>query len=173
MELFTGERILVRQIPSKPPYSINATIVNEPILNDINSMVIRNFQGVSPKYVLGVINSKLTTYWFVNTFDKFQRKTFPQFKINELATFPIFKASEGEQESVIKLVDSIQETQQHLATVTEGSSRFKEIAKHLDALNTSLDELIYKIAGLTGEEILIVENLNSPGLILTEPSSLM
>ena len=159
IELFTGERILVRQIPSKPPYSINATIVDEPILNDINSMVIRNFQGVSPKYVLGVINSKLSTYWFVNTFDKFQRKTFPQFKINELATFPIFTASDRDKESVIKLVDSIQESQQHLASVSEESSRYKEISKHLDALNTSLDKLIYEIAGLTSDEVQIVENL--------------
>jgi type I restriction-modification system DNA methylase subunit len=159
MELFTGERILVRQIPSKPPYSINATIVDEPILNDINSMVIRNFQGVSPKYVLGVINSKLSTYWFVNTFDKFQRKTFPQFKINELATFPIFTASDREKESVIKLVDSIQESQQHLASVSEESSRYKEISKHLEALNTSLDKLIYEIADLTSDEVQIVENL--------------
>lgn len=159
MELFTGERILVRQIPSKPPYSINATIVDEPILNDINSMVIRNFQGVSPKYVLGVINSKLSTYWFVNTFDKFQRKTFPQFKINELATFPIFTASDRDKESVIKLVDSIQESQQHLASASEESSRYKEISKHLEALNTSLDKLIYEIAGLTSDEVQIVENL--------------
>jgi hypothetical protein len=71
IDLFTDQRILVRQIPSKPPYSINATLVDEPVLNDINSMVIRNFTNVSPKFVLGVLNSKLTTYWFVNTFDKF------------------------------------------------------------------------------------------------------
>jgi len=76
-----------------------------------------------------------------------------------LATFPIFTASDKDQESVIKLVDGIQESNQHLAGVSEGSSRYIEITKHLDALNTSLDKLIYEIAGLTNGEVQIVENL--------------
>lgn len=160
IDLFTGQRILVRQIPSKPPYSINATLVDEPVLNDINSMVIRNFKNVSPKFVLGVLNSKLTTYWFVNTFDKFQRKTFPQFKINELATFPVFTTSKVQQEKVIKLVEGIEESQRHLLSVSEGSSRFGEISKHLVALDESLDKLIYEIAGLDDNEILIVESMS-------------
>jgi type I restriction-modification system DNA methylase subunit len=160
IDLFTGVRILVRQIPSKPPYSINATLVDEPVLNDINSMVIRNFRDIAPKFVLGVLNSKLTTYWFVNTFDKFQRKTFPQFKINELAMFPIFTTSKDYQDKVIKFVEGIEESQAHLTTVDEGSLRFGEIVKHMDALNNSLDKLIYEIAGLTEDEISIVESMS-------------
>ena len=37
---FEGKRILVRQIPSQPPYAINAVFMKEKYLNDINSMVI-------------------------------------------------------------------------------------------------------------------------------------
>lgn len=160
IDLFTGQRILVRQIPSKPPYSINATLVDEPVLNDINSMVIRNFRDIAPKFVLGILNSKLTTYWFVNTFDKFQRKTFPQFKINELAMFPIFTTSKDYQGKVIKFVEGIEESQARLTTVEEGSLRFGEITKHMNALNISLDKLIYEIAGLTEDEISIVESMS-------------
>jgi hypothetical protein len=98
------------------------------------------------------------TFWFVNTFDKFQRKTFPQFKVNELATFPIFSALESEQQSIIRLVLSIQDSHQHLAETTEGTSRFVEISKHLQELDSALDALVYSIVGLTSEEILIVES---------------
>jgi type I restriction-modification system DNA methylase subunit len=158
-QLFQDKRILVRQIPSRPPYSINAWLVDGDFVNDINSMIITNFRQVPPEYLLGLLNSKLMTFWFVNTFDKFQRKTFPQFKVNELATFPIFSATDKDQESVIKLVNGIQESHQHLGNVPEGSSRHNEISKHLEALNTSLDKLIYEIAGLTSDEVQIVENL--------------
>ncbi|MDA8339834.1 MAG: Eco57I restriction-modification methylase domain-containing protein [Nitrospiraceae bacterium] len=88
-QLFEGERILVRQIPSRPPYSINATIVFGEELNDINSMVVKKTSAYSLKYILGIINSKLLTIWFDFKFEKFQRAIFPQFKVNELATFPI------------------------------------------------------------------------------------
>ena len=86
--LFNSPRILVRQIPSKPPYCINACYLEDHVLNDRNSMNIVDIQK-NPYFVLGLLNSRLVSYWFVNSFDKFQRKTFPQFKINELKKFPI------------------------------------------------------------------------------------
>jgi type I restriction-modification system DNA methylase subunit len=158
-ELFSNERILVRQIPSRPPYSINAWLVEGDYVNDINSMIITNFNGVAPKYVLALLNCKLMTFWFVNTFDKFQRKTFPQFKVNELATFPIFTAQESTEKKVIKMVDSILESYRHLVGVSEGSSRYLEILKHLEMLNSDLDQLIYDIVGLEESEIALVESL--------------
>ena len=36
-KLFTSPRILVRQIPSPPPYSINAVFTKEYLLNDITA----------------------------------------------------------------------------------------------------------------------------------------
>lgn len=38
---------------------------------------------------MGILNSKPLTLWFLMKFDKFQRRLFPQFKVNELAQFPI------------------------------------------------------------------------------------
>ena len=108
-ELFSSQRILVRQIPAQPPYCIHAIYTEEVYINDINSMVIFDFkENYSPKFILGVINSKLTSFWFINTFDKLQRGLFPQFKVKELATFPIFKTKDkNEQKRIIELVDLI------------------------------------------------------------------
>ncbi|MFN9028046.1 MAG: TaqI-like C-terminal specificity domain-containing protein, partial [Akkermansiaceae bacterium] len=86
--LFSTPRILVRQIPSPPPYCINACFTAETLLNDLNSMNIINI-AIKPQLVLAVLNSRLMTYWFVHKFGKMQRGIFPQFKINELAIFPM------------------------------------------------------------------------------------
>ena len=40
-------------------------------------------------FILGVLNSKVTSTWFDYYFDKFQRNLFPQFKIAELGEFPM------------------------------------------------------------------------------------
>ncbi len=104
--LFEGERILVRQIPSKPPYCINAVYSNERYLNDINSMIVANLKGNS-MFLLGILNAKLTSYWFLNKFDKLQRGVFPQFKVKELALFPIPKASDSQRQEIESTVQKI------------------------------------------------------------------
>lgn len=116
---FNQERILVRQIPSKPPYCINAIYTNEYFINDINSMVIQNFK-INPLFLLALLNSKLVSFWFLYTFDKLQRGTFPQFKINELQQFPILSIKAKTQEILIQLVNEmilrnkeLQEKSQH------------------------------------------------------------
>ncbi len=105
-DLFENERILIKQIPSPLPYCLNAVYVNEHIINDINSTIITNFRK-NPLFLLSIINSKLTSFWFVIYFDKLQRKIFPQFKIHDLKKFPIPKANEKDEKKIIKLTNLI------------------------------------------------------------------
>lgn len=91
IELFKDERILVRQIPSRPPYSILAAYTNEHLINDNNSMIVKTLSETENPtlFILSVLNSKLISFWFIKTFGKLQRGIFPQFKIKELQIFPI------------------------------------------------------------------------------------
>jgi hypothetical protein len=124
-------------------------------------MIVRGFRKVSPEFILGILNSRLTTYWFVNTFDKFQRKTFPQFKVNELALFPILNTSKENQQKVEKLVDLIQQSYEHISEAKEGSTRYADILKHIEQLNVTLDELVYDIAELSKAERSIINDSTS------------
>ena len=143
-DLYSTPRILVRQIPSKLPYCINACYTEAVILNDRNSMNVI-YITENPKYVLGVLNSKAISFWFAYKFGKLQRGIFPQFKINELASFPIPRATDSEQKRIATLVDRI----------------LLAKAKDPDADTTSderrIDELVYKLYDLTPEEIAMVD----------------
>jgi hypothetical protein len=142
--LYSTKRILVRQIPSKPPYCIHACLVEETILNDRNSMNIINIRA-KPEYVLGILNSRLVSWWFVHKFGKMQRQTFPQFKVNELADFPLPKNGEKHRDEIAKLARQI------LAT----KKRDPEV--DTTTLEREIDRLVYKLYDLTPEEIAIVE----------------
>lgn len=87
---FSAPRILVRQIPADPPCRICAAYTEKHSLSDINSHIIFNFKA-NPLALLAVLNSRLVSSWFACTFHKHQRKIFPQFKLGELALFPIPK----------------------------------------------------------------------------------
>jgi len=158
-DLFSTERILVRQIPSKLPYCINAILVKEDLLNDINSMIIYKFNKYPPPFILGILNSKLISYWFANKFGKLQRGLFPQFKVKELALFPIIKNVSGNQQQIIiKLVNQMLSLNKQLHEIGEKDKYKKQkIEEEIKKTDEQIDEEVYKLYGITSEEKKIVE----------------
>ncbi|MFY9259066.1 MAG: TaqI-like C-terminal specificity domain-containing protein [Gallionella sp.] len=142
--LFSTPRILVRQIPSQPPYSIHACYTTEVLLNDRNSMNIINIKE-SPLFLLGVLNSRLMTFWFVHQFGKLQRGVFPQFKINELAQFPIAIAADTQKIAISERVAKIL------------ADKKANPQADITLLNTEIDQLVYALYQLTPAEIALIE----------------
>jgi hypothetical protein len=160
---FWGDRILVRQIPAKPPYLVHAAFTDKSFYNDINSMVaFQPIGDISLKYLLGLINSKLLSFWFSNTFDKLQRKIFPQFKVGELGTFPICAinfsdaGSKARYERLVKEVERmllLHREQQHAQTEHDKTL----IQRQVRAADRQIDQLVFQLYGLTDEEISLIE----------------
>jgi adenine-specific DNA-methyltransferase len=160
---FQGERMLIRQIPAKPPYSIFASYVNEDLVNDNNSMIVTQPQfGYSIKYLMGVLNSRLISFWFIHSFGKLQRKVFPQFKVKELRTFPI-RAIDFTNATDKVLHDRLVRLVEKMLALTpklRGAISESEKAALQNAITTTdaeVDRLVYELYGLTEEEIRIVE----------------
>ncbi len=161
---FAGERILVRQIPASPPYLVHGVFTSEEFYNDINSMIIfAPSQGVSLKFLLGIINSRLVSFWFQKKFDKLQRKIFPQFKVKELAEFPIAKmdlskqAGQTRHDQVVALVDKLLGLISKLRQARSESER-QTLQNAVTAADQQLDALVYELYGLTEKEKKLVED---------------
>lgn len=210
---FKDERILVRQIPSKLPYAINAVLTKEEFINDINSMIIQDLK-VNPMFVLAILNCKLTSFWFDITFNKFSRTIFPQFKINELRRFPIPNIPSEAQTPLIthaqKMLDLTREFNEKRTAFIDyfrGKFALQKITRNLESWHTlefadfikelgkqkvsfsstdefdfkplfdrekkacvdlqiqitktdaEIDKMVYKLYGLSEEEIGVVEGL--------------
>ena len=154
-DLFSSPRILVRQIPSKPPYCINACYTESVMLNDRNSMNIIYIK-FNPKFLLGLLNSRLMSFWFEHKFGKLSRGIFPQFKINELASFPIPCSTEEQQSKLITLVDQMLETQSRLQQAFSDEDK-KLLGQRAAIIDKQIDNMVYKLYGLTEDEVKIVE----------------
>ncbi|KXS50187.1 MAG: Eco57I restriction endonuclease [Halanaerobium sp. T82-1] len=139
---FSDPRILVRQIPDTPPYCIHSIFTDGTILNDRNSNNILGFGEVNPLFVLGMLNSRLVSFWFEYTFDKFQRDIYPQFKVNELERFPInIKASDNNKINIINNVKKIISNKRKLKQL--GDINFNEICSKYSSKNgLSLEKII-------------------------------
>ncbi len=158
-DLFSSPRILVRQIPSKPPYCINACYTESVMLNDRNSMNIIYIK-FNPKFLLGLLNSRLMSFWFEHKFGKLSRGIFPQFKINELASFPIPCSTEEQQSKLITLVDQMLETQSRLQQAFSDEDK-KLLEQRAAIIDKQIDNMVYKLYGLTEDEVKIVEGSKS------------
>jgi len=175
---FSGERLLVRQIPSKPPYLVQASLATQLAYNDINSMVV--FAPLNPnslKYLLGLINCRLLSFWFSKKFDKLQRKIFPQFKVKELATFPICPmnfsqpSEKTQHDRMEKLVDSMLALHKQLAAAKSGAQK-AILQRQIEATDRQIDQLVYQLYGLTDQEIALIENSTSePKTAMSEAGS--
>ena len=160
---FSGARLLVRQIPGSPPYLVHGVFTDEAYYNDINSMVVFSpMKEVSLKFLLGVLNSRVISFWFQKKFDKLQRRIFPQFKVKELAAFPmpgIDFSTPADKARHDKMVGSV-EKMLALTPKLRGATSESEKAALQNAVTTTdaeIDRLVYELYGLTEEETKIVE----------------
>lgn len=139
-QFFKQPRLLVRQIVGKEKHSLFADYINENnVINDRNSMIVMSKQ-VNLLYLLGIINSSIETFWFAMKYDKFQRKTFPQFKVDELQQFPIPQASHKQVNNLVELVKKIMK-----AT----SKKDKPVQTSLD---NRIDDYVMNLFGLSNKE---------------------
>jgi len=94
----------------------------------------------------------------LNTFNKFQRKTFPQFKVKELAIFPITNANQAEQEKIAKKAQTMLDLNKKLQATSANTDKHNSLKREIEKLDCEIDETIYKLYRLTNEEIRTIEN---------------
>lgn len=108
-------------------------------------------KAVSLKYILALINSSLYYLWL---YHRGKRKGEALELITKpLSEIPIKKISGGEQKLFIEIVDKI-------LTITKSSDYLENSAKQskVKEYERQIDQMVYKLYGLTDDEIAIVEN---------------
>jgi len=109
-----------------------------------------------------MINSRLITFWFDRKYDKFQRGIFPQFKVSELATYPIRAidfsnpTNVAHHDRMVSLVERILEMHKQLPGVKTPHEK-TALQRQIEATDRQIDELVYELHELTEEEIKIIE----------------
>jgi type I restriction-modification system DNA methylase subunit len=108
-DLFSSEKIIVREITGKYPKCIVATYSNETYLYNRSNIAIikRDGYNISLKYITAILNSSLMSYYFVKNTAKAERKLFPKIILNDLRLFPIKEISLSEQQPFIDLADKM------------------------------------------------------------------
>lgn len=140
---FSGEKILLRQIPGKNKLIVSYT--DETYIIDQTLYIGKSInKDVNIKFILGCLNSKITFWYFKNINNEFDN-LFPKIKVNEFRSLPIPICEFSIQKSIINLVDKIL------------SQKQKDPKADTFGLEAEIDRLVYEVYGLSEEEVNIIE----------------
>lgn len=138
----TPEKIMTRQTA----HGIIATLDTGRYhsTNSVHTTRLKEDCELGIRYVLGVLNSRLMSYYYQNEF-KEKADSFPQVKVNKLRKLPIARPS--------KKVEL--EIEAHVREVLAAKQRDAEA--DTSALEREIDQLVYALYGLTPEEKALVQ----------------
>jgi type I restriction-modification system DNA methylase subunit len=148
LEYFFSKKILIKDVAQE----IIATYDDESYLTTDTLSLIYQAQDYDLKFILAILNSRIINQWF--------KVHFPaglHIKINQLEHIPVPKVSGGQQHQIVNLVDKILQLNRELAETPENSNKWNSIKSEIEKTNKKIDEEVYKLYGLTPEEIEIVE----------------
>jgi len=138
---FLNPKIMIRQIGETPVSTIDYD--GYYTLNTIYNGIITN-NDFDIKYVYGLINSRLNKFIWKRKFSD-GKALFPKVKKSQLIEIPIANVNFENQKPIIELVNSI----------FISKSKNNHIDTH--KIEVEIDKLVYKIYGLTEDEIKIIE----------------
>lgn len=143
--IFEGVRILIARIPVKSSYIFRATLVEENFVHE-QSIEVINEITINPRFLIGVLNSKVLSYYAINKFDFLQRNTFPQMRLTQIKKFPIPNSTKEQQDSIAILVEQLMD---EMKKETQDSEL-------INKLNLDIDNLVMDLFDLTEDEKKIV-----------------
>lgn len=154
---FTGERILIREVTNKG--MINATIVDHDCVfsNSVDGVRIKD-NSIKVEFLLGLINSKLISFYHLVSSANAFKGAFPKVLIKDILNFPlppppwdkfIYQKFSTFVKRILELHKSLE-----IALTTQERTMLQ---RQIDAIDRQIDQLVYQLYDLTPEEIAIVE----------------
>ena len=160
-ENFLGKRILVQEITGGQDRRIVASYYEGELYHSRDVIPIKILSDdPHPFYLLGIINSRLITWYHHKSSPKAQKGLFPKVLVADLSKIPVsdIKTQDDKQkhDTLVSLVDQMLSAQKECRSAKSDSDK-KLYEQKISMLDKKIDDLVYKLYGLTDEEIKIVE----------------
>ncbi len=106
---------------------------------------------INLKYLTGLLNSRLSYFWLKNKGK--QLGDLLQIDKGPLLNIPLIKPDEKTQNEIASLVDKITKLYQDFRNTSANTDKWHSLKTEIDKVEQQIDKEIYKLYGLTAEEI--------------------
>ncbi len=152
---FDGERILVREVTANG--IIQATLAQDDYVfsNSVDGIKMKS-EDLSIKFLLGLINSKLISFYHSNTSANAFKGAFPKVLLQDLRELPVPKTERKEQIEIENLVSQILQLNKDSIAIKLETQK-ERVRDKIDYCEDKINQLVYQLYNLTEEEIKVVE----------------
>lgn len=106
MSLFAGERVLIREITGRYPRTLMSTYVSEIYLNNKSIInVVPKYKNSDMKYICGLLNSNLISFFHSRRSVKSNRSIFPKAVVEDIKNYPVIIPDDESRKVVRDNVD--------------------------------------------------------------------
>jgi len=161
---FNGPRLLFREVPGANK-RIQATFVEMTFYHGHSITPFKpteNDSSINTLYLLGVVNSRLISWFGGIILPNFGKEVFPKLNPQDIKQIPIhnidfqIKDDKKNQTNMVQLVEQMLSLNKQLAEAKTGHEQTL-LQRQIDATDKQIDKLVYELYELTPEEISIVE----------------
>jgi hypothetical protein len=162
-EYFSAPRILLRQVLSRKlrlqgVFTGETFLTNQSVQSLIPNPEVKS--APSLQFLLGVLNSRLLSWYFVNFNSVARRDDFPKIIIQQTRELPLPnwnpKSDKAAHDRMVTLVEQMLALHRQLAAARTPQEQ-AALERQIAATDTQIDRLVYDLYGLTEDEIKIVE----------------
>lgn len=159
--IWNSNKIISVQMGARPTFAIDTEEAPAYVPFSANVFVPESTTGESLKYILGILNSKLMWHWFKHHAKL--RGVGLEINGNVLSSTPIRRINFDSKQDwelhdkLVALVDILVKAKQSL-TDTQSDAKAEYHSGIRDSYDKQIDDLVYRLYGLTDEEIKFVEN---------------
>ena len=159
---FNGPRLLLRELISRQ-FQLQAAYVDVDFITNksMQSILIKD-ENYSPHYVLGLLNSRLISWYFLSVHSVGRRDDFPKIVLKQSRQLPFRSIDWSKKRDVashgnmVNLVKRMSNLKKKLAESRDPQT-ITVLQRQIAATDRQIDKLAYKLYDLTDEEIEIVE----------------
>lgn len=175
LSVFSGPRVLIREITGHLPRALLATYTEETLVHNPSVLaVLPRPNSVSLKFTLGILNSRLMSVIFLHVAPKAQKGLFPKVIITDARrlSFPDIDIAQRtdrvRHDHLVSLVDQMLCLHKSMAAAQSPTDK-EALHRQMDATDRQIDQLVYNLYGLSEDEIRIVEQCGQPPVsVLTQ-----
>ncbi len=151
---FEGERILLRRLVNRRQ-RLMAALTDKTLITNKNLYSIKT-SDFDYRFLLGILNSKLISFLYINQVTQATKDDFPQVTIKDILSLPFTSTNLENQNKMIVLVNKILTLNNILAECKTPDEK-TILRRQIDENDRQIDALVYEVYGLTDEEIRLVE----------------
>jgi REP element-mobilizing transposase RayT len=155
---FEGDRILFRRLVNRRQ-RLMASMTDKTFITNKNLYSIK-VNNCDIRFLLGVLNSTLLSFLYINQVTQAVKDDFPQVTIKDILSLPfprnINNSDIKSQNRMVYLVEHMLSLHQQLAAALSPTEKTL-LERQIDTTDAQIDALVYELYKLTEEEIRLVE----------------